>query len=253
VATVTLIDNEIGTGSSSSSTSSTANAGTIGFSAAAYGIGENENSVTITVNRTGGTKGAVSVAYATSDSTASSGRDYSSTSGTLNFADGESSKTFAVAVTNNSSIEGNRTVNLVLSGPTGGVVLGSPSSVPLTISDDETLNTATGGMMRFSQGTYTVAESDGKAVITVQRITGDAGTVSVQYATSNGTAFSGSDFTSTSGTLTFAPGEIAKTFTVPLIPDTQAETEETVTLTLSNPTGGAALGDQTTATLKISG
>ena len=64
-----------------------------------------------------------------------------------------------------------------------------------------------------------------------------SGTVTVDYATSDGTATAGSDYTSTSGTLTFAAGETEKTVSVPVLDDSHDEGSETLTLTLSNPSG----------------
>ena len=71
-----------------------------------------------------------------------------------------------------------------------------------------------------------------------------SGTVTVDYATSDGTAAAGSDYTATSGTLTFAAGETGKTVSVPVLDDAHAEGSETLTLTLSNPSG-AYLADGT--------
>ena len=62
--------------------------------------------------------------------------------------------------------------------------------------------------------------------------------VTVDYATSNGTATAGADYTAVSGTLTFSPGETTKTITVPIFGDTDAEPDETFALTLSNPSSG---------------
>lgn len=75
-------------------------------------------------------------------------------------------------------------------------------------------------------------------------------TVTVQYATANGTATAGSDYTATSGTLTFAAGTTSQTITVPVLGDTTAESSETFTLALSNP-GGAILGSAASATATI--
>src|SRR5262249_43325596 len=105
--------------------------------------------------------------------------------------------------------------------------------------------------LQFDTATYSVNENQGTATVTVTRTNGSTGTVSVNYATSNGTATAGSDYTATSGTLTFADGETSKTFTIPTINARLAETDETVTLPRSNPTGGATLGGQAAATLPI--
>ena len=61
-----------------------------------------------------------------------------------------------------------------------------------------------------------------------------AWTVTVDYATRDGTARAGADYTDTSGALTFAPGETAKTVSVPVIDDTVEDTPETLTVRLSN-------------------
>ena len=68
--------------------------------------------------------------------------------------------------------------------------------------------------------------------------------VTVDYATSDGTATAGDDYTATSGTLTFAAGETAKTVSVPILDDAHDEGSETLTLTLSN-ASGATLADAT--------
>ena len=82
--------------------------------------------------------------------------------------------------------------------------------------------------------------------VTLGRASGS--TVTVDYATSDGTAVAGEDYTATSGTLTFAPGETAKTVSVPVLGDDHDEGEETLTLTLSNPSGGNAWLKDATAT-----
>jgi hypothetical protein len=442
-AAVTIVDNDV------------PQPGVLQFSTSAYSVIENQGTATITVTRTGGSNVPVSVSYATSDGTATAGADYTATSGTLNFAIGETSKTFTIPILDDKLVEGNETVNLTLSSPTGGATLGTPTTAILTIVDDDTsgtiavafqqgvngytgttdvsistqyaqytggngtttfdgtdmgvyqtkgkgsyiteslirfsslgiptnamvvsatltLNvytwtanptirgyyllapwngtpgsslgwlhrgtgqdwatpgalgqgtddvagksfllsgiTASGsqtitvtldptvvqtwinnpsadqgillvnktpgaivqvsasenptvaarpklsinytsssspGALQFSNATYSVNENGGTATITVTRTGGSTGSVSVNYATSDGTATAGKDYTATAGTLTFADGETSKTFTIPILDDNLVEGNETVNLTLSSPTGGAALGSQATATLTI--
>jgi hypothetical protein len=108
------------------------------------------------------------------------------------------------------------------------------------------------GNFRFDRSPYTVNEGDGNAEITVKRIGGSSGIVSVQYATSNGSAVSGSDYTGVSDTLTWPDGNMDdKTFDVSINNDPDIEGSETINLTLSNPTGGAELGNIVTSPLYI--
>jgi hypothetical protein len=83
------------------------------------------------------------------------------------------------------------------------------------------------------------------AVFTIARVGTYETTQSVNYATASGTATSGSDFTATSGTLTFGPTDTQKTVAVPTIMDGIAEPAESLTMTISSPTAGATLGRAT--------
>ena len=73
-------------------------------------------------------------------------------------------------------------------------------------------------------------------------------TVTVEYATSDGTALAGSDYTATSGTLTFQPGETEKTVSVPVLEDDHDEGSETLTLRLSNAEGARIADGEATGT-----
>jgi hypothetical protein len=108
------------------------------------------------------------------------------------------------------------------------------------------------GTLRFSASTYNASESGGSATISIARTGGSSGPVSIGFSTVNGTAIVGADYTFTSGVRTWAAGDTAnKTFTVPIINDADAEGNETVTLSLRNPDGGAVLGIPRTAVLTI--
>nr|WP_290668597.1 Calx-beta domain-containing protein [Ardenticatena sp.] len=221
--------------------------GTLRFSQATYAVDEG-NTLQVTVERVNGTSGTVSVQYSTSDGTATAGSDYTAASGTLTFADGETSKTFTLATTQDTVDEPDETLVLRLQNPGGGATLGSPNQAVVTIVDDDT---SAAGIIRFSSATYTVTESATTATITVVRTNGSSGTVSVQYSTSDGTATAGNDYVAASGTLTFNDGETSKTFTVQILPDAIDELDETINLTLYNVTGGASLGTPNQATLVI--
>ncbi|MHB8736881.1 MAG: putative Ig domain-containing protein, partial [Terriglobales bacterium] len=108
--------------------------------------------------------------------------------------------------------------------------------------------------VQFVTGTnLTTQETAGQTGILVSLSAASSQTVTVQYATSNGTALAGTDYTAESGTLSFAPGTTSASFLVPILDDQLANetSPETVNLTLSNPSG-ATLGTPSTAALTIS-
>jgi len=109
----------------------------------------------------------------------------------------------------------------------------------------------TGGTLEIEPYPSTVSEAVGSVRFVVQRVGDSSRTVTVDYATSDGTAKAGLDYAAASGTLIFGPGATRKTFRVIILDDGLTEPDETVNLTLSNPTGGAVLGPQKTAILTI--
>ena len=111
----------------------------IQFSAAQYGVTETNRIVDITVTRTGDLSQPASVNYAVFDGTASQTSDYIITTGTLNFAASQSSRTFSVLVTDDAYVEPVESVNLVLSNPTG-ATLGTPSAATLFINENDSPN-----------------------------------------------------------------------------------------------------------------
>ena len=218
----------------------------LSLDSATYSVVEGVGTATITVNRVGGTIGVVGVTYTTSDGTATSAVDYSAASGTLSWADGDGApKTFNISITDDALIEGDETVNIALSSPTGGVALGAPSSAVLTIVDDETT-------LQLSAATTTVNEDGGFVTLTVTRAGTTTGAVSVNIATSDGTATGGADYATASGTLSWGAGDGApKTFNVTILDDVLVEGDETINIALGGPTGGATVGSPAGAVLTI--
>ena len=147
-------------------TSSLAQPGTLQFDRVSYNTLENAASFTLTVHRTGGSTGAVSVMYGTADATAATGTDYTATSGTLTWADGDATdKTITVPLIDHQLYDGStRTFTVSLSDPTGGAVSGAtavasvnilennvaPSSTVATASPVDGITVAVGAVVPFA-------------------------------------------------------------------------------------------------------
>jgi hypothetical protein len=103
------------------------------FSLPTYSVSESAGTVTVTVLRQLGVSGTVNVNYATGDSTAVAGSDYTAASGTLTFLAGETSKSFTVSITKDSQTEPDENINLTLSNVTGSATLGGQSNATIKI------------------------------------------------------------------------------------------------------------------------
>ena len=111
--------------------------GTLALSADSFSVAEDGGSVAITVNRSGGSDGPASVAYATKSISATGGEDYSTTIGTLVWNDGEDgAKVFDIPITDDSTFEGDETFSVSLGGATG-AALGTPASASVTIVEND--------------------------------------------------------------------------------------------------------------------
>ena len=195
------------------------------------------DAVAFTVSLSAASSQQVTVEYATSGGTATSGTDFTAESGTLTFAANETSKTVSVATTDDSVDEDDETFTLTLSSPAN-ATLGDATATG-TINDDDDDDS----LPTLSVSDASAAEGDAVA-FTVSLSAASSRQATVDYATSGGTATSGTDFTAESGTLTFAANETSKTVSVATTDDSDDEEDETFTLTLSNPTN-ATLGDAT--------
>jgi phosphatidylethanolamine-binding protein (PEBP) family uncharacterized protein len=114
-----------------------------------------------------------------------------------------------------------------------------------------TTSTPLFAQLAFSDTAFSVSEAGGAATITVSRTGSTSGTATVDYATADGSAVAGTDYTATSGTLSFADGEASQTFSVPILEDGLNEGDEAIVLTLSG-ASGADLGPVSEAQLTIS-
>ncbi|NOZ78085.1 MAG: DUF1565 domain-containing protein [Acidobacteria bacterium] len=112
--------------------------GTVQFAEASYSVGEGDGSVTLTATRTGGSDGAVTVSYTTMDGTAVAPGDYTPTSGSLSWADGDTgSRQIVVPIVDDAVAEGNESFTVELSNPPGSSFVGDPATAVVTIRDNE--------------------------------------------------------------------------------------------------------------------
>ena len=176
------------------------------------------------------------------------GIDYTLAEGILTFDGIETSKNIVLNVNNDSMDEPNNLVTLQLFNPVGANLPAAQAYHGYTIIDDD--NPPAQPFVGFAASTSSVAENAGTALIAVSLSAPATANGSVDYATANGTALDTSDYTSTSGTLSFVAGDSVAYITVPIIDDAILESSETLTLTLTNPVG-LQFGTITTHTLTI--
>jgi hypothetical protein len=201
---------------------------------AAEGATGTTQSATFTITRSGTTTGESSVTYSTSNGTAIAPADYTAIAPTaVTFAPGETTKQVVVTVNGDALDEADETFSLQLGSPTGATI--SDGTGIATIVDDDPLPGVT-------VSDPSVAEGGANLVFTVTLSAVSGRTVTVDYATADGTATSAMllDYTAKSGTLTFLPGVASQTVSVPITNDSIDEVDETVLLNLSLPVDSPA-------------
>src|SRR5439155_1127592 len=240
----------------------------VAFTALGYAVGENGVNAVIGVRRTG-TAGNITVSYLTTGpGTATAGSDYTAVASALTLPAATALspitvRNILVPITNDAAIEPNETFTVRLQGlaPLTAVFDASgcdPASAPgtcdttVTIIDDDQ-----GGVIAFDRDNYQVTENTANASIVLRRTGGLGGPVTVNFATSDGTAFAPTDYTAVNTTVTFLAGQTAVTALVPIMNNAAVDrSPRTVSLAISAASpaglpGSPALGAQQAATLTI--
>ncbi len=209
-------------------------------------VSESAANATFQVNLSGCSTQTVSVDYLTGAGTAAGGQDYTPVDGTLTWVPGDTSpKSIVIPLLDDECDEPTQTVPLLLTDPINATI-GGTNPVTLSLTDDDDVPS-----VAFTSAPYVIGETSGTAEITVTLTGCSSQQARVNYATSNGTATAPGDYTATSGTLTWNPGETGpRTFTIPINVDAFNEANETVNLTLSNNVN-CTLGTPSTTTLTI--
>ena len=181
----------------------------------------------------------VTVDYATAEGTASAGSDFTTVTGTLRFPAATTERMIPVPVLDDQDPEDTESFTVTLSAPVNATVAPAGRTATGSIEDhDQT------PQLSIADASLTEGSSDETMNFTVSLDPASGRTVTVDYATAEGTATAGSDFTTVTGTLTLQAGSTTQTIPVTILADSADEEAETFTVTLSNATG-AALSDAT--------
>jgi hypothetical protein len=209
--------------------------------------------LTITVLRSGGSAGTLTVNYATADGTALAGQDYTSTSGVLTFNGGETTKTFQIPITDDSTTEADETFTVALSNTATIDSLGAPSTLVVTLQDRSTVPVLSLPNSFMAEGGPFGTSSEMFMAVDLSAATGR--TVTANFATTNGSAFGGTgctrgvDYITKSGTVTVPAGATSVTIPITVCGDSSAEANETFAFTLSNPVNATLLNSQASGSI----
>ncbi len=218
-------------------------------------VNEDAGSATFTAVRTGSSQGRATLEFTTNEvggnDSATAGEDYRTptfngrpNTGRIVFEDGETEKTFSVAILDDNRFEGTESFSIGLQNPSTGS-LGAPRTVLVDILDNDAPAT-----LSLSDATITTSESNRQVELTVQRSGDSSAAASVRFRTRNGTAQAGDDYTARSGRLNFAAGQTTRTIAIDIEDDAFVEDSETFRVELLSPTGGV-LGTQQRSTVTI--
>ncbi len=156
----------------------------------------------------------------------------------VTIAAGTTSTSFSVAAVDDTIDESDEVYNVTISNPVAAdfeaITIGN-ATVATTIIDKDA------APIISITGPATIDEAAGTATYTITLSNPSSTAVSVDYATTNGSATAGNDYTATTGSVSFAPGETSKTITVPITNDTLFEGDENYSIGLSNPSLNASI------------
>jgi len=213
-----------------------------------FGAGAGTTTAVFTVSLSQATSQTVTVRYATAGGTATPGSDFTAVSGTLTFTPGQTVQTVAVPIVRDLVAEATETFTVGLTSPAGATL--ARTSAIGTILDDDTVTPPPTPSVTINNAAQTEGNS-GTATLrfTVTLSAAASSPVTVIYATANGTATAGSDYTAKSGTVTFAPGQTAQTIDVTILGDTIVEPNETFLVRLTSASGATIATSQAIGTI----
>ncbi|NNE34012.1 MAG: hypothetical protein HKN13_02175 [Rhodothermales bacterium] len=223
--------------------------GTFEFADESVRVAEQAGALELTVNRDNGSNSSASVTLRSVDISATAASDFEAIDQELTFAAGQTSAVATLTLLDDSAYEGDESLRLELVNAVGAEI-GNLSQQVVTIVDDELPPSP--GVLHLSGNQYYVGEDTGTFTLTVLRSGGSAGSVTVDLATSSGSASPGSDFESLARTVTLVDGQTTVTAELLIYDDSTHEDDEYLSVNLSNASGGASIGSPDSAGIVIS-
>ncbi|XP_017551078.2 adhesion G-protein coupled receptor V1 isoform X2 [Pygocentrus nattereri] len=223
-----------------------------------YEVNETIGVLTLVAYRHAGTYGNVSVFFYAQNLEAQLGLDFNATASMLQFVDGERYKFVEVLIFDDPIPEGDEKFQLILTNPSSGLELGENTTATVTIL----VNDDGHGVISFNNSEHfllrepTSVSGLGQSVATLYIVRnppqGIFGTVTVQFSITdvNGTLYT-DDLTPSEGFVVLEDGVRYKTLEIWAVLDAEPEINETFTVTLFNPTGGARLGEPTQTLITV--
>ncbi len=217
----------------------------LNFSSTSAAVNEGDGAIPLTLQLSSPAAVPLTISFAQSGGNGTvDGSDYL-LPGPVTFSAWETQKSIQVGILDNTLPEADKTVRIRMVLPDGYLPGDSSKDLSITIQDNDP-------QVGFSASQFVTSESAGNTTITVRRSGGLNIPVSIDYATSDGTARSGVNYQPVTQTLTFAPGVTQQSFPIHILPDLTPSEDKTVLLTLSNPQGAVLSPAATQSTLIIS-
>ncbi|HYF50534.1 MAG TPA: Calx-beta domain-containing protein [Planctomycetota bacterium] len=215
------------------------------FGAASYSVNESGGFIDVTVLRVSGNTEAASVTVQSSDGSADSPDDFTSVFQRIDLQPGDISRTVRIPVVRDSWYEGAETFDLILSAPSNGAGLTTPSSSRVTIQDAQSPPHIT-----WDASTYSINETAGSLTVHARMSVPAQRATTVNISAANGTASSGSDYDFAPRTLAFDPGETDLPAVLNIFTDGIYEGDEDLKLRFSSPTNSATVASPSTVTIQ---
>jgi hypothetical protein len=199
---------------------------------------------TFTVTLSAASASTVTANFQTANGTATAGSDYTANSGVVTFAPGQTTRTITVSVTGDTTVEPDETFFVNLTAPVNATIATAQGTGTIVNDDVSAGPTITIGDVSQAEG------DSGTTSFTFTLTLSSTANASVNFATADGSAAAGTDYVSSSGTVTFTSGgPLTQTITITVNGDTGVEGNETFFVNLSGASGATLLRSQAVGTI----